>query len=70
VATSKPAVKSIESPGRKNPTSRPVSTKTIPHTSNITQGPKAGSRKKTSGFNQSGRKLDVGGRTATAAIAV
>ena len=55
VATSRPAVNSIESPGRKKPTSRPVSAKTIPQTSSTTQGARAGSARKTWGFSQSGR---------------
>ena len=69
VATSSPAVKSMESPGRKKPTSNPVSANTMPQISRIAQGPSAGSRRKTSGFNQSGRKLADTGLTATAASA-
>lgn len=66
VATSRPAVNSMESPGRKNPTSRPVSAKTIPHTSRTTQGASAGSARKTWGFSQSGRKEAIFGWTGPA----
>ncbi|MDT4862103.1 hypothetical protein FQZ97_967380 [compost metagenome] len=55
VATSRPAVNSIESPGRKNPISRPVSAKMIPQTSSTTHGARAGSARNTWGLSQSGR---------------
>lgn len=60
----------MESPGRKKPTNKPVSTYTMPQTKKITHGPSAGSRRKTSGFSQSGRKLAVGVRTTAEAIAL
>src|SRR6478735_12649622 len=66
VATSRPAVNSMESPGRKKPTNRPVSAKMMPHTSRTTQGASAGSARKTWGFSQSGRKEAIFGWTGPA----
>src|SRR6478752_6178302 len=66
VATSRPAVNSMESPGRKKPTNKPVSAKMIPHTSSTTQGASAGSARKTWGFSQSGRKDAIFGWTGPA----
>ena len=56
VATSSPAVNSMESPGRKKPISSPVSAKMMPQTSRTTHGAKAGFARKTCGLSQSGRK--------------